>query len=129
MGAMETRKKKSTIDLRFNLLIILGGFFVIAAFDFNPPAYAKTTDVVMVPESFSQLAEKAGPAVVNIRTVKTIKGGGPVFRNFRRNPRGGEDPFKDFFEKFFGEDTQREFKQPSLGSGFIIDKERLCGHQ
>ena len=123
MGAMATRKKKSTIDLGLNLLIILGGFFVIAAFYFDPPAYAKTTDVVMVPESFSQLAEEAGPAVVNIRTVKTIKGGGPVFRNFRRNPRGGEDPFKDFFEKFFGEDTQREFKQPSLGSGFIIDKD------
>jgi serine protease Do len=123
MGSMETRKKKCTIDVRFILLALLGVFFVVAAFDFNPPAYAKTTDVIMVPESFSQLAETAGPAVVNIRTVKTIKGGGPVFRNFRRNPRGGEDPFKDFFEKFFGEDTQREFKQPSLGSGFIIDKD------
>ena len=40
-------------------------------------------DVMMVPESFSRLAEMASPAVVNIRTVKTIKGGGPVFRNFQ----------------------------------------------
>ena len=120
---MATRKKKSRIDVRIILLILLGGFFIIAGFHFSPSAYAKTTDVITVPGSFSQLAEMAGPAVVNIRTVKTIKGGGPVFRNFRRNPHGGEDPFKDFFEKFFGEDTQREFKQPSLGSGFIIDKE------
>jgi serine protease Do len=123
MGAMGTRKKKSKIDARIILLILLGGFFIIAGFHSNPPAYAKTTDVITVPGNFSRLAEMAGPAVVNIRTVKTIKGGGPVFRNFRRNPHGGEDPFKDFFEKFFGEDTQREFKQPSLGSGFIIDKE------
>jgi serine protease Do len=123
MDAMATRKKKSRIDVRIILLILLGGFFIVAGFYFNPSAYAKTTDVMMVPGSFSRLAEMASPAVVNIRTVKTIKGGGPVFRNFRRNPHGGEDPFKDFFEKFFGEDTQREFKQPSLGSGFIIDKE------
>ena len=123
MGAMGIRKKKSRIDVRIILLILLGGFLIVAGFHFNPTVYAKTTDVITVPGSFSRLAEMAGPAVVNIRTVKTIKGGGPVFRNFRRNPHGGEDPFKDFFEKFFGEDTQREFKQPSLGSGFIIDKE------
>ncbi len=123
MGAMVTEKKNCRIDARKILLILLGGFIIVAGFPFNPSAFAKATDVITVPGSFSQLAESAGPAVVNIRTVKTIKGGGPVFRNFRRNPHGGEDPFKDFFEKFFGEDTQREFKQPSLGSGFIIDKE------
>ena len=75
-----------------------------------------------VPANFSELAEQAGPAVVNIRTVKTIKGGGPVFRQFQRDPRSPEGPFKDFFERFFGDEMQREFKQPSLGSGFIIDK-------
>jgi serine protease Do len=77
----------------------------------------------MVPASFSQLAEAVGPAVVNIRTVKTLKGGGPVFRHFQREPGGRENPFNEFFERFFGEEMQREFKQPSLGSGFIIDKE------
>jgi serine protease Do len=123
MGAMGTRKKKSKLGARIILLILLGGFIIITGFHFNPSAYAKTTDVITVPGSFSRLAEMASPAVVNIRTVRTIKSGGPVLRNFRRSPHGGEDPFKDFFEKFFGEDTQREFKQPSLGSGFIIDKE------
>jgi serine protease Do len=49
--------------------------------------------------------------------------GGPVCRNFQREPFGREQPFNDFFERFFGEEMQREFKQPSLGSGFIIDKE------
>ncbi|MGB5747308.1 MAG: Do family serine endopeptidase [Desulfobacterales bacterium] len=107
------------------LLIILtlsGGFLFAAGFHLNPSAHAKSTDIYSVPGNFSKLAEMAGPAVVNIRTVKTIKGGGPVFRQFQRGPRGRENPMDDFFERFFGENVPREFKQPSLGSGFIIDK-------
>jgi serine protease Do len=77
----------------------------------------------MVPENFSQLAEVAKPAVVNIRTEKTVQGGGKVFRHFFGNPFGGRerDPFKDFFGPF-EEGPSKEFKQRSLGSGFIIDK-------
>jgi len=86
-------------------------------------AQAKTTEYFNAPESFNQLAEMATPAVVNIRTVKTIKGGGPVFRQFQRDPWGKNSPFREFFERYFGEEHPREFKQPSLGSGFIIDKE------
>jgi serine protease Do len=123
MTVMGPNKNKIKIRAFVISILLFGGFMFVAEYEICAPVYAKAADVTMVPASFSQLAEKAGPAVVNIRTVKTIKGGGPVFRNFRRNPHGGDDPFKDFFEKFFGEDTQREFKQPSLGSGFIIDKE------
>jgi serine protease Do len=85
--------------------------------------WAVSMDQSVIPESFSKLAETVSPAVVNISTVKTIKGGGPVFRHFHQNPRGDQDPFKDFFDKFFGNEQQREFKQRSLGSGFIIDKD------
>jgi serine protease Do len=85
--------------------------------------WAVPMDQSAIPESFSKLAETVSPAVVNISTVKTIKGGGPVFRHFHQNPRGDQDPFKDFFDKFFGNEQQREFKQRSLGSGFIIDKD------
>ena len=104
------------------MLALSGGFLFTSGFDLNPSALAKSTDIYSVPGNFSRLAEMAGPAVVNIRTVKTIKGGGPVFRQFQRGPRGRENPFDDFFERFFGENVPREFKQPSLGSGFIIDK-------
>jgi serine protease Do len=38
------------------------------------------------------------------------------------SPFGPEDPFKDFFDKFFGE-MPKEFKSRSLGSGFIIDRD------
>ena len=89
-----------------------------------PSAWASASvEPPMVPASFSQLAETVGPAVVNIRTVKTLKGGGPVFRHFQREPGGRENPFNEFFERFFGDEMQKEFKQPSLGSGFIIDKD------
>ncbi len=82
-----------------------------------PAAAAKTAgDSVMVPINFSELAEQAKPGVVNIRTVKTVNGGGPVFRHFFRGPFGDDEPFRDFF----GGGPMREFKQRSLGSGFII---------
>ncbi|MGD9058651.1 MAG: Do family serine endopeptidase [Desulfobacterales bacterium] len=85
-------------------------------------AFAEETQYFNAPASFNRLAVMVSPAVVNIRTVKTIKGGGPVFRQFQRDPWGKEGPFKEFFERFFGDEMQREFKQPSLGSGFIIDQ-------
>jgi len=76
------------------------------------------------PESFSELAEAVKPGVVNIRTVKTIKGGSPVFRHFFGKRFGGNrNPFEDFFGPQGGDSPQRDFKQRSLGSGFIIDSE------
>jgi serine protease Do len=76
----------------------------------------------MIPESFSALAEMASPAVVNIQTVRTAKSKN-MFRQFRRGPFGDDDSMDDFFNKFFGPYQQKEYKQRSLGSGFIIDKE------
>jgi serine protease Do len=105
----------------FFLLLGFVCFMAVSPFEVGRYAEAATGPVRMVPESFSQLAEMVGPAVVNIRTVKTIKGGGRVFRHFR-SPFDKDDPMQDFFKKFFGEDQQRGFKQRSLGSGFLIDK-------
>lgn len=74
-----------------------------------------------VPQSFTEVAKNVGPAVVNISTVKTIKGAGRVFRHFFGPFERG--PFGDFFDKFFEEIPEEDIKQKSLGSGFIIDKE------
>ena len=74
---------------------------------------------MMVPVNFSELADKVRPGVVNIRTVKTIKGGGPVFRHFFGNPFRQKNPFGGPHQK---EGPSRDFKQRSLGSGFIIDQ-------
>ncbi|HIJ55154.1 MAG TPA: DegQ family serine endoprotease [Deltaproteobacteria bacterium] len=76
-----------------------------------------------IPKTFSGLAEQARPAVVNIRTVKTVQGGGRVFRHFFRGPQDQTDPFRDFFGPFSNGQPPQDFKQRSLGSGFIIDRE------
>ena len=121
MGAHKMIKKFIRINLIFITIALVAGMMLIDHHFIGPIADAKSTEYFNAPASFNQLAEMASPAVVNIRTVKTIKGGGPVFRQFQRDPWGKNSPFKDFFERYFGDDMQREFKQPSLGSGFIID--------
>ncbi len=67
--------------------------------------------------SFSELVKGARQSVVNISTMKIIKGG----RIFRF-PFGKDDPFHDWFERFFKDRIPKEHRQRSLGSGFIIDK-------
>jgi len=75
----------------------------------------------ITPGSFSDLAERVKPAVVNISTTKTFK------RRSSGNPFG-RSPFSnnfgdDFFERFFGDIPQHDLKQKSLGSGFIISND------
>ena len=112
----------SKIYLIFIVIALVAGTAVFDNQFVGSIAQAKTTEYFNAPESFNQLAEMATPAVVNIRTVKTIKSGGPAFRQFQRDPWGKNSPFREFFERYFGEEHPREFKQPSLGSGFIIDE-------
>ena len=114
------------------IVSIVIGIFLAAGFDITQDTAAVSpsstvsavnpSSSVMVPANFTDIAQSVSPTVVNVRTEKVIKGGGPVFRHFR-GPFGEEDPFEDFFKKFFGDVPPREFKQRSLGSGFCIDKE------
>jgi serine protease Do len=108
------------------LMIILIAGFVWGLTSLNSETVAKKASeaespVMMVPASFSELAKQAQPGVVNIRTVKTVEGGGRVFRHFFGDPFERRNPFDDFGP--FSDERQREFKQRSLGSGFIIDRE------
>ncbi len=75
-----------------------------------------------VPQSFTALAKAARPGVVNIRTVKRVTGQGPLQRYFPKGPWGQRNPFEEFFGPFFDDRPGREFKQRSLGSGFIINR-------
>jgi serine protease Do len=90
---------------------------------------AVDSKIQMVPMNFAALAKKVKPGVVNIRTVKNMKDGGPVYRHFfgspfgPQNPHGGKDPFNEFFGPFSNRGPSQNFKQRSLGSGFIIDQE------
>ena len=112
-----------TKRLQFSFPLLLSVFAAVV-FLWTCPLSIHTVHAFSAPESFSELAGQAKPGVVNIRTVKIIKGGSPVFRHFFGNPFGGNrNPFDEFFGPFQGEGNQRDFKQRSLGSGFIIDKD------
>jgi len=116
-------KKGVSKKRTFVFVVLLAvGIFVFSSFNPASGVETKAGTIFSAPESFNELAENASPSVVNIRTVKTIKGGGRVFRHFKKGPFGKNDPFNDFFNFFFGEERPHDFKQRSLGSGFIIDK-------
>ncbi|MEO0128789.1 MAG: DegQ family serine endoprotease [candidate division WOR-3 bacterium] len=66
---------------------------------------------------FTQVAEMASPAVVNISAEKTVKTG---IEDFEWNFRG---PFEDFFRDFFKNFPRGESKTTTLGSGFIISED------
>ena len=69
---------------------------------------------------FAKITKQLAPAVVNINTESTIK----TSSRMRQMPFNGQDPFGDFFRQFIDpSDENRNFKQKSLGSGVIIDKD------
>ncbi|MDO9527795.1 MAG: DegQ family serine endoprotease [Syntrophales bacterium] len=120
------------------LLVFLMGVFVVSMVGtvrFSPvfkgtyvddALAASVAEAIRPPDSFADLAEKLKPAVVNISTTKVIKSG--AMQKFM-SPFGEEFPFDrffggdEFFKKFFGDIPEKEFKQKSLGSGFIISND------
>jgi len=79
-----------------------------------PPASAVPAADGRAPATFADLVERTKNSVVNISTTKTIRSG--VFRSPFDQFFGRDD----LFEQFFGSAPQREFRQKSLGSGFVI---------
>jgi serine protease Do len=67
------------------------------------------TKVIGFPQSFADLSKQATPAVVNISTTTTIRIPGNLFQQF--------------FGPYYGDIPDRELKQRSLGSGFIVEKD------
>ncbi|HBE43879.1 MAG TPA: peptidase [Deltaproteobacteria bacterium] len=83
----------------------------------------KSADIEKAFPSLSALVKEVKPSIVNISTTTVIKE-----PDMRERFFGSQNPFEDFFgndffERFFGDIPKREFKQRSLGSGFIIDRE------
>jgi serine protease Do len=103
--------------------ILRSSFFTSSSKDIKEAnAVSSTSNAPQAVYSFADIVEKSKPAVVNISTTKTVRSSGGTFRM----PFNESSPFDryfggdDFFERFFGDLPQREFKQQSLGSGFII---------
>src|SRR5713101_4545934 len=71
-------------------------------------------DPVQMSSTFASIVNKVEPAVVNISTTQVIER--------KRGPRSQEDPFQDFFDRFFDSPDQGPTAERSLGSGVIVDK-------
>jgi len=105
------------------LIIFMASLLIFEGFCITKKAQAKPAPVKMIPEDFSSIAKKVSPSVVNIRAEKSAKVTERLPHYFNRNP-GLNDPFHDFFEKFFGDQSPRKKfrRQQSVGSGFIISE-------
>ncbi|MBW1773728.1 MAG: DegQ family serine endoprotease [Deltaproteobacteria bacterium] len=108
---------KRTWLLKWAIFCFLAALILLAG-PLSEPRAQSSSILPGAPGSFSELVKKTKPSVVNIRTVKVVKG-----PQRSPHPFGQDDPLKDFFEKYFRDHMPKEFKQRSLGSGFIIDKE------
>src|SRR6202166_1512857 len=86
-------------------------------------------DPVQVSSAFASIVKQVQPAVVNISTTQVVERGkqgrgAPSQRN--REQMGPDDdqqqPFQDFFNRFFDFPDQGPTAERSLGSGVIVDK-------
>lgn len=119
MNFRKSTKRKARIVGWIISFLVLG--FAVATFLNSVPAPEAQTDPVLPGGrggSFSALAKKVSVSVVNIRTVKIVEREGQV-----PLPFGQENPFRDFFERYFRDRMPENFRQQSLGSGFIISKD------
>jgi serine protease Do len=126
MKILKKNKELSSLPTAGPLVFLMAALFALVSVYSIPPTQASSGKdqghVRFVPESFTELAEKYSPAVVNIRSEKNGKPPMDANPHFRGGPYEKNDPFRDFFEKFFGGRPNQGFKQRSLGSGFIIDQ-------
>ena len=88
-------------------------------------AQAPAASEAQVPQaSLAPLIERLKPAVVNISTTVVTKHP-RASRGMPRGPRGQQqDPFQDFFERYFGQPSPEvpdELRGQSLGSGFLLN--------
>lgn len=114
MNQLKTFKKYAVSLAMVGLMI---------GYSFQVASAAVEAGVRMIPKNFSELAQAVRPGVVNIRTEKDMKDGGPVFRHFFGNPFETPNPHGNRPGPFSGRNPNHQPKQHSLGSGFIIDRE------
>ncbi len=97
------------LSLILMIMIILSSASLVTADD----------NVKLPPATFSNLVKKASPSVVYISTETKIS-----TRNFTPFGQNPNDPFNDFFRRFFDDRIPRNLPpQKALGTGFIIDRD------
>lgn len=123
---MTLRQTPAALLRMFNIIGLVVSLAVSANFILYSQSYAgdhavsqETIDILSkTNRAMAEVVASVKPAVVNISSSKTIKGGGTL-SPFSNNP---------FFKRFFGDDPRfsekpREYKQYALGSGVIVHKD------
>ena len=83
----------------------------------DTPTPLAIPDPVHLSSAFASIVQSVEPAVVNISTTQVHK----ASRRPRR-PRGFDDPFDDFWNRFFDFPSNGPTAERSLGSGVVVDK-------
>ncbi len=118
-------RRRPAIALTFTIIGLIIGLGISSSFNFNAKAYTEEPKISQeaidilsrTGQAMAEVAAAVKPAVVNVSTTRTIR------------TQGIPDPFLDdpFFRGFLGDSFNharkpREFKQASLGSGVIVDR-------
>lgn len=96
----------------------IGGFAVLT------PSWAISQPTAMAPVSFADMAERLQPTVVNISSTQKLDAESQQMPDMPAFPEGS--PFEDFFNDYMKrhQDQMQSVPSASLGSGFIIDKDK-----
>ena len=118
--------KRKSIIFGSGLLLMLNIFSPAQSQSIKPET-SSSFEGYRMEDAVINVANTTGKAVVSISTEHTAKiKGGRSYRfsyPFGESPFGGDDSFQRFFNDFFGQMPDREYKQMGLGSGVIIDPE------
>jgi serine protease Do len=85
------------------------------------PLYSQ--DLSVLNQATIEVAANIGKSVVSISSVVKEKIDSRLYLGSPFRDDLQEDFFRRFFEEFFGENPEREYKSMGLGSGIIIDKD------
>lgn len=120
--------KKRAVFLALSIGLIVGILISIRLDRFDSITGQDITPQAASLEGFDmedaviKVAALTGKAVVSISTERTSRVQG-MRTPFGESPFDQNDPLRKFFEDFFGQVPEREYKQVGLGSGVIIDRE------
>jgi len=127
--------KKIFFGLFFLLLGLVAGLMLAVRLDVFSSAQSQNVKQETSPslegfrmeDAVINVANTVGKAVVSISTehIAKVKGGRGFYfsQPFGGSPFGDEEYLRRFFDDFFGQMPDREYKQMGLGSGVIIDPE------
>jgi serine protease Do len=99
------------------LIGTVSGGHVAAMKGQGSPSTLAVPSPITLSGTFASIAKQLNPAVVNIATTQVVERKQLSPRR-RANP---DDPFRDFFDRFFDTPDQGPAAERSLGSGVIVD--------